>query len=151
MQDGTWSYPEDVCVPADPADARLAGEIAEAISMRLLPDDVVVCQLAIGGHVDHRIVRAAAELLARPLWYDVDVPYVFNHPEELGPATAGLKSVAHPISEDNLIAWQEAVLAYPSQFSGLFTSPEAMRESPSGRCTGEQGEGDRFVGEESAS
>jgi len=128
-RDGAWLYAEEVCVPAQPADEELLAQIAQAISLRLLPQDAVVCQLAIGGHVDHRIVRKAAERLGRPLWFALDVPYVFNHPEELEPAIAGMKSTIHPVSETSLLAWQEAILAYPSQFSGLFTSPEAMRES----------------------
>jgi hypothetical protein len=103
--------------------------MAQAVSLRLQPEDVVVSQLAIGGHVDHRIVRAAAELLDRPLWYDVDIPYVFNNPEELEPATALLEGVTHPVSESSLLAWQQAILAYTSQFSTLFSSPDAMRES----------------------
>lgn len=125
---GAWAYPEEVCVPMQPVDDGLPTEIAQAISLRLLPDDVLVCQLAVGGHVDHRIVRLAAELLGRPLWYDVDIPYAFNHPEEVEPATAALKASVQPISDASVLVWQEAILAYPSQFSGLFTNPEAMRE-----------------------
>ncbi|MGE5249777.1 MAG: PIG-L deacetylase family protein [Bacteroidota bacterium] len=127
-EQGVWLYTEGVCVPADPADGGLPAQIAEAVSLRLLPDDVVVCQLAIGGHVDHVIVRKAAEQLGRPLWYDMDVPYVFHHPEERA-ATAGMESSLHPVSLAGLRAWERAIRAYPSQFSGLFESRKAMKTS----------------------
>jgi len=136
---GNWLYPEEVCVPPRPEDVELPGQIAEAISMRLLPDDVLVCQFAIGRHVDHTLVRRAAELLGRPLWYAADVPYVFNNLEELAPNTDGLELTAHALSETDLQAWPEAVLAYGSQLSGLFESDEAMRLALAGYAGDKRG------------
>src|SRR5215510_1765075 len=67
---GEWLYTE-IAVPPHEGDADLPTQIAEAISARLLPEDVLVCQLAVGSHVDHVIVRQAAELLGKPLRYDI--------------------------------------------------------------------------------
>jgi len=78
--------------------------------------------------VDHILVRQAVERLNRPLWYAADLPYLFNQPGELAPKTAGIKEVIHPITEAGLKAWIEALLAYQSQISSLFDSPEKVKE-----------------------
>ncbi|MDQ3004726.1 MAG: PIG-L family deacetylase [Chloroflexota bacterium] len=129
--DGEWLYSE-IFVPPHPADMDLPARIAAEISARLKPDDVLVSQLSVGSHVDHVIVRQAAELLGRPLIYDIDVPYIFYKPEELGPEAAGMKESVHLITEAGLKRWQEAVLAYESQIPTLgdvFDTPEKVRES----------------------
>jgi LmbE family N-acetylglucosaminyl deacetylase len=124
--EGEWLYPQDVSVEPQAADASLPAVIAEAVSLRLLPDDILVCQLGIGGHVDHAIVREAAGLLGRPLWYDADIPYLFDHPEELSPTTAGMSEMLHPVSEAGLEAWQQGIMVYASQISTVFDDPAAM-------------------------
>ncbi len=72
-------------------------------------------------------MRRAVELLQLPLIYDVDIPYLFNYPEELTPKTAGMKGTVQPVSEAGLSLWQDAIAAYTSQMSMLFASPEVMR------------------------
>jgi len=124
---GEWLY-SDVFIPPHADEADLAARIAESITSRLQPDDKLVCQLAIGSHLDHVLVRRATELVGRPLFYDADIPYHFNFPDEMGPKTAGMKKTAHAVSEAGLKAWQDGILVYASQMSMLFESPEGMRE-----------------------
>jgi len=128
---GDWLYTEIFVAPqAD--DAGLPQEIADAISARLLPDDVLVCQLSVGSHVDHVLIRQAAELLGRPLLYDIDVPYIFDKPEELEPKSLGMREETHRITEAGLQSWKEAVLAYVSQISTLgesFNTPEKVEKA----------------------
>lgn len=118
----------EIFVQPKEAEAHLPDEIAETIAPRLQTDDQVICQLGIGGHVDHILVRQAVERLNRPLWYTADVPYVFNQPGELAPQVAGMKESLYPITEAGLKAWIEAALAYKSQLSSLFESSEKMEE-----------------------
>jgi len=118
----------DIFVQPHEAEAHLPEQIAQMIAPRLEPDDQVICQLGIGGHVDHILVRQGVERLNRPLWYAADVPYLFNNPEELAPQVAGMKESLYPITEAGLEAWIEAVLAYPSQLSSLFDSTDQMKE-----------------------
>jgi LmbE family N-acetylglucosaminyl deacetylase len=128
---GEWLYSE-ISVSPHLADMDLPAQIAGEISARLEPDDVLVCQLSVGSHVDHVIVRQAAELLGRPLIYDIDVPYIFYKPEELEPKAAGMTESVHLITEAGLERWQEAVLAYESQIPTLgdvFDTPEKVQES----------------------
>ena len=128
---GEWLYSE-IAVSPHEADAGLPSQIAEAISVQLLPDDIFVCQLAVGSHVDHVIVRQAAELLGRPLRFDIDVPYIFYKPQELETKSAGMKESVHLITEAGLKSWKEAVLAYKSQIPTLgpeFDSAEKVHQS----------------------
>jgi LmbE family N-acetylglucosaminyl deacetylase len=117
----------DIFAQPHKAEAQLPDQIAQSIAPRLGADDQVICQLGIGGHVDHILVRRAVERLNRPLWYAVDVPYVFKQPGELPPQVAGMMASLHPITEAGLEAWIEAALAYKSQLSSLFESPDKMK------------------------
>jgi LmbE family N-acetylglucosaminyl deacetylase len=125
-KNGDWMY-SNVFVPPHEDDEDLPTRIAESISARLQPTDQLVCQLGLGSHLDHVLVRRAVELLQRPILYDVDIPYLFNSPAELASQTAGMKANTHRITDSGLSSWQDAILAYESQLSGLFDSPEAMR------------------------
>jgi LmbE family N-acetylglucosaminyl deacetylase len=129
--DGEWLY-SDVFLPPRPEDAGIPAQIAETISSHLQPADVLICQLSVGSHVDHVLVRQGAELLGRPLRYDIDVPYIFYKPEELSPKSAGMQATVHPITESGLNAWKEAILAYKSQLPVLgeaFDTPEKAQKS----------------------
>ncbi|MBI5951113.1 MAG: PIG-L family deacetylase [Chloroflexi bacterium] len=124
-KNGNWLY-SDVFVPPHEDDADLPVQIAGAISARLLPTDQLVCQLGLGSHVDHVLVRRAVELLRRPLLYLADIPYLFNSPVELASHTAGMRSKTHRITESGFGSWLGAVSAYESQLGGLFDSPQDM-------------------------
>lgn len=118
----------DVTLPIQPDDSDLPAKIAQTIAARLQPQDRIVCQLSIGSHVDHIIVRRAAELLHRPLVYIADMPYVLNHPKELAPSVIGLLCKREPVSEPQYARWIEAIECYASQVDSVFGGHEQMRE-----------------------
>jgi LmbE family N-acetylglucosaminyl deacetylase len=129
--DGEWLY-SDISVPVHPADADIPSQVAKTIASHLQPDDVLVCQLSVGSHVDHVLVRQGAEQLGRPLLYDIDIPYFFTKPEEFERKSAGMKESRRSITEAGLNSWQEAVLEYRSQLVVLgdaMSTPEKARES----------------------
>lgn len=128
---GEWLYSE-VFLPPHPEDASMPGQIAQAISARLQPDDVLVCQLALGSHVDHVLVRQGVELLGRSVRYDIDVPYIFYQPHELAPKSAGMQESVESVTETGLGRWKEAALEYKSQIITLreaFDTPEKVQVS----------------------
>ncbi len=137
-QNGTWLY-NTVFTPPHAFDEEISSQITLAITARLKPDDVLVCQFGLGSHVDHVLVRRAAESLNIPLLYLADIPYLFNHPDTLTLHTAGLKEKAHSITESGLQAWKEAIRAYSSQISSLFDSTEHMHSSIEKYCTENNG------------
>jgi len=129
---GDWLYPSEIFGAIHPADADYPAQIASAISARLNPDDVLVCQLGLGSHVDHVLVRQAAELLGRPLRYDIDVPYWCYKPHELEAKAAGMVEEIVRITETSLPRWVDASVCYKSQLPSLgerFDSPETVTES----------------------
>jgi LmbE family N-acetylglucosaminyl deacetylase len=128
---GEWLY-NDISVPPHEEDAGLPGQIATTILVRLQPGDVVVCQLAVGSHVDHLIVRQGAEKTGVHLLYDVDIPYFFSKSEEVGPKSTGMQEVVHPVSDAGLKAWHAAVLEYKTQlplFGEYMYTPEKAAEA----------------------
>jgi len=130
-ENGEWPYYE-ISLPPHEMDADLPRQIADVISPRLKPDDKLICQLSVGSHVDHVLVRQAAELLGRDLVYDIDVPYIFYKPEELAPKSAGMGKNVHSVTEAGLKSWKDAVLAYKSQLPVLgdaMETPEKALES----------------------
>ncbi len=117
--DGEPLYPQSVFVSPHPLDEALPRQIAKRLAHFLLPQDVLVCPLALGDHVDHVITRRAVALLSRPCWYYADLPYVVNEPRLLSAAVGGLESECFPISEQGLRAWRRGVMAYTSQLDSL--------------------------------
>ncbi len=127
-ENGKPLYTEAIHMPIHTADTSLPGQICAAIQPALCADDRIICQLGIGEHVDHLLVRSAAEMLERPLLYTADVPYVLDHPDELGPRTVGFEGLVEPVSDAGFAAWEQAIMAYRSQLSTLFPSLEGMHE-----------------------
>ncbi len=126
-RNGEFLY-NDAIISPNPAEADLPAQIAQTMVAWLKPDDFVIAQLAIGGHVDHIIVRSAVELLKRSTTWIADIPYLMNYPDDLAPKTARMKDSVQPVSEAGLKVWQEAIEVYASQFSTLFDSPEIMHQ-----------------------
>lgn len=114
--------------PVDPKEAPLVEKLAEMLADVLPEGASPVSPLALGGHVDHRLTRAALERLGRPLWYYPDYPYLLDLPE-WEPAAPGpeWEGCHVPISYQGLEAWQQAVAAYRSQLSTFWDDEGAMR------------------------
>lgn len=102
----------------------------------LFPQEAqVVCPLALGGHVDHRLTRAAAELAGKRLLYYQDYPYVLQ-PEaaqESQELAAG-RWRQFTITAGGLKAWQRAIFAYTSQLSTFWTKADEMEAAIADYC-----------------
>jgi LmbE family N-acetylglucosaminyl deacetylase len=106
--------------PLHPQENGLVNQLAELLARTLSRQAGIVCPLALGNHVDHQLVRRAAEATGRQLWYYADYPYVDP------PGVGGLAS-RFQVSETGLEKWVEAVSAYSSQISTFWQSRETMR------------------------
>jgi LmbE family N-acetylglucosaminyl deacetylase len=124
--DGEFLY-SDIFVPPHPFEADLPTRITAELASCLRSDDMLFGPLAIGGHVDHVIVRQAVEALGRPLQYFADIPYLLYHPEALEPAVKGMRVEVWPVGEAGLQAWIDGVAAYRSQIAALFVTGTGMR------------------------
>jgi LmbE family N-acetylglucosaminyl deacetylase len=124
-------YPtfDDVFGPLHPAECDLPQELARSLSSHCPAEARLYVPLAIGGHVDHRLTRLAAESLGRSLFFYRDMPYAFRGrllPAEL-PEPSGVEYVIN-LDKAEIDAWNEAVLEYHSQISSFWDSDSAVRE-----------------------
>jgi LmbE family N-acetylglucosaminyl deacetylase len=125
---GEWLY-EGIFAPPHPEEADLPRRIARDLASRLEPEDVVVCPFGVGGHVDHVTVRAAVELLGRPLRYYADIPYLFTRWRGLLSFVDGKCARSYPVSEQGLEVWNRSIEAYASQLSSIYGTDEERRQA----------------------
>ncbi|MEJ2209125.1 MAG: PIG-L family deacetylase [Anaerolineae bacterium] len=138
---GVWLYDDvqTLMEPAHPADPVTPTALADGVAAILADEEapLVYAPLAVGGHVDHRLVHAAARLLAergqRLAFYE-DYPYA----EQLDPQAIPPPVVAATAEGENWspeivalapadVAAKVAALAYyRSQLAVLFGEAEAM-------------------------
>ena len=117
----------------EPAETPLIAQLSARLGEALPAQAEVVCPLALGGHVDHRLTRAAAEALGRKLWYYADYPYVLRQMEDLQALEeAGAAKAVFPITAGGLKAWQDSIAAHGSQISTFWPNLEKMEEEMAG-------------------
>lgn len=112
--------------PGEAEDEADAGALATALGPHL-DGDAVLVPLALGGHADHRVVRAAVLAMGRrlPLAVYEDIPYAFRFdPRRIAGEAAALAAVLgrrlYPVRIPHpspLTVWRRAVRCYRSQFS----------------------------------
>jgi LmbE family N-acetylglucosaminyl deacetylase len=113
-----------------PTENELIADLSVKLAENLPSESKVVCPLALGGHVDHRLTRAAAELMQKPLLYYADFPYVLGGMSQLDRMrNTGWRSVLYPISEAGISAWEQSVASYKSQISTFWPDVAAMKDS----------------------
>ncbi len=127
-----YSSNEAIFGAVHPAEQPLVTELAQF--MATLPAaQRVLAPLTVGNHVDHQLVRAAAEQVwGDELTYYEDYPYVQHAPEALAALVqppAAWRAGITPIGAAALAARIAATAAYRSQISTLFNSVEQMAEA----------------------
>jgi LmbE family N-acetylglucosaminyl deacetylase len=96
---------------------------------------VLVCPLAFGKHVDHQLVRKAAEGLDQLAWYYADFPYVIRNSTQLDQVTReGWQSQGFSISLEGLKAWAQSIEAHASQISTFWVDSLAMEHAIKDYC-----------------
>ncbi|MEA3375538.1 MAG: PIG-L family deacetylase [Chloroflexota bacterium] len=120
-QDALWGQIHPACVD-------MVEQLAQR--MRVLPltsGGRLYVPLGVGGHVDHRIVRRAAEASGHPLTYYEDFPYA-RDPQALEAAlTHGRwQPECVPLSRRALEVKAAAIACYASQISTFWGSRDAM-------------------------
>ncbi len=122
--------------PLHPAEQGIVDRLAAWIGQGLrraasAAEPRLVSPLTFGNHVDHSLVRAAAEQAASRsrvgLWYYPDYPYAAN-PETkwTGKVGEGWQQTCQSVSREALAVWQAAVASYASQISTFWPAREAM-------------------------
>lgn len=127
-----YTSDEDIFGPVHSSEDGLVQEIAQFFTS--LPSAArVVAPLAIGNHVDHQLVHAAAaRVWQTALLYYEDYPYVQRHPQELARRTqpaSEWRSYLIPLTHAALNARLAATQAYTSQLSSLFNNDADLEAS----------------------
>jgi len=130
-KDGSWLYPSEESIFGELSmeDAPTTYALQTFLATILRADDILVIPLTVGNHVDHQLVRIAAQELDRPLLYYADAPYVIKHPEKIIKATQNFEPQLYNFSLQSLASWQDASQAYQSQLDVLFEGAEKMRST----------------------
>lgn len=128
---GRWLYPSRQALFAKPdaADQGLVQELARRLSA--LSGLAVRGPMAIGGHVDHRVVRAALEAASLPgLELYEDFPYARSRKQRLlaRGLSLGWSSRALPLSAADLDTKVAAISVFASQLGAAFASGHDLRQ-----------------------
>ena len=133
LPDGSWlvNGEDDLWQPFNPLESGVAARLRDWLAAGLSPADHLVSPLTLGNHVDHSLVRAAAEQAAAQvgcsIWYYADYPYAVRPDGNLaGKMGADWRQLCQPVSAEGLRAWQESVACYVSQLSTFWSGREAM-------------------------
>lgn len=139
--DGSPLYPSvvELCGELRSEDFELAEELRDELSKSLPQDGELVCPLAIGGHVDHQLVKHAVHGLKRRTWYYADFPYVLQQQDPYKDFTQGMRARVFPVSEAGLKVWGEAVAEHQSQISTFWAGINEMKSAIQGYWSKEQG------------
>ena len=130
-----YTSDEDLFGGLHPGDGMLLERLAIDLAEHMHREVTLVLPLTIGNHVDHQLVRAAAELINAPRKYYADYPYVATRADVISAlAPQGAKKTNYPVSAEGLAAWQASVAAHESQISTFWNSMEEMREAIAKHC-----------------
>jgi LmbE family N-acetylglucosaminyl deacetylase len=123
-----YTTEESLTGPLHPEEHALINELSTYLSEELPQKCTIVCPLAIGGHVDHRLTRASAEKLNRKLCYYIDYPYIFNHWDQLDKLrSSGWEAEILSISDKGIKAWEDSIAAHHSQISTFWSDSTSMK------------------------
>jgi LmbE family N-acetylglucosaminyl deacetylase len=120
---------DDIFGSLHPIEMTLVEHLA-ALLLEVIPEEAMVyCPQAIGGHVDHRLVRLAAGKWDFPVMYYYDLPYTARQgelPADL-PLITGQRIKIH-LSGSEIEEWTAAASAYHSQISTFWGTENAIYE-----------------------
>lgn len=128
--DGNFPYASEEALwgDVDASDTDMIEELALRIrELPLAPRGRVYTPLGVGHHVDHRIVRRAAEASGHPLTYYEDFPYAQDPQAMRAALKSGLwEPELVPLSEQALSAKVAAIACYASQISTFWGSQDVL-------------------------
>jgi LmbE family N-acetylglucosaminyl deacetylase len=118
---------ESLFGPLREEDEGLVDVLVHALQELQLSPANIYCPGALGGHVDHRLTRMAAERLGYNLIYYQDFPYATRGdawPEELGKPPGAEKII--PLTPEALETWGHASSEYRTQLSTFWESEDEL-------------------------
>ncbi len=134
-----YTSDEAIMGPLQPQESPLVDKLARQIERAAQQGANIACPLAVGGHVDHRLTRLAAEKTGCRLWYFADYPYILYDEIPAGfLQSSGCREILFPITDEGLEAWKAAISTYASQLSTFWPGLAEMHAAIEKYCR-EQG------------
>jgi len=124
------NFNEDLFRPLPDSQDGIVDQLSEELSTNLPTGFQVAVPMTLGNHIDHQLVRQAAQRLNRPLWFYQDYPYTIQQATEPLfnlPLTGPIFNQS--ISPEGLKIWQSAVAEYRSQISSFWMSVGEMENA----------------------
>jgi LmbE family N-acetylglucosaminyl deacetylase len=123
-----YTSEESLWQPPHEAESDLLTELTQELRREFTTDCQVVCPLTLGGHVDHRLTRQAAEAAGSRLWYYADYPYALKSEESLDKLRqSGWQETVFPVSEAGLQGWIQSIAEHRSQISTFWHQDHERR------------------------
>jgi LmbE family N-acetylglucosaminyl deacetylase len=129
-EEGAYLYTteESLFGPLDERETGLVEWLKAELAQGLPKGAQLVCPLSVGGHVDHRLTRLAAECLGGVPWYYADIPYILDHDDQLAQfMQTAWKETWFSISAAGMEAWEAAAAAHRSQISTFWPDLDSMQ------------------------
>lgn len=136
-EDGHHLYTDEEALfgPLDPAEGYLVAWLQAELERSRPAGAKLVCPLALGGHVDHRLTRLAAEASGHPLYYYADYPYARKSLDLLSQMQPPeWERTIISISSDGMKAWAASVAAHTSQVSTFWANRKGMEIALQDHC-----------------
>lgn len=122
---------KDVLSPTwNPLDEKLIQEISARLRSELRDTDILVVPLGVGNHVDHLIVRRAAEtaLHSRIIYYP-DLPYAATGPGDVAKAAGTMSRFSYNLSDSHIQTWIDAIYCYATQIAMLEEAAPSLSDT----------------------
>lgn len=119
---------DDLYQPIPDSQQFLVKKIADQINYHATSNDIFVSPMAIGNHIDHRIIVAAIKMMPPPkmLFYE-DYPYIVK--SRSSPIDySKLTPHKFELTEENIKTWHAAIAEYQSQISTFWKNTSRMKE-----------------------
>jgi LmbE family N-acetylglucosaminyl deacetylase len=121
---------EDLFSADNVIETDLLINLAKDLTAQLPLEAHIISPLGMGGHVDHRITRMAAEKLDQPLWFYADYPYAAKESSRIKEFTPeDSEPEGFEISKVALEAWMKGIACYSSQISSFWKSNDELNEA----------------------
>ena len=118
---------EDLYQAIPPTQIHLVEEIQNLILSLVNDEDIIISPMAIGDHIDHRILlKSIQNLNLKNTRFYEDFPYI----QKSQPIDSNLSTLCankYELSSENIIKWHESVAAHTSQISTFWDSQDHMR------------------------
>ncbi len=119
---------DDLYQPIPPSQQFLVNKISKKIFSLSSCEDIIVSPMAIGNHLDHRIIVAALnQISSRSLLYYEDYPYVIKSKDSLVNYSQ-LTPTNFDLLAENITSWRAAIAEYQSQISTFWKNTNRMEQ-----------------------